>query len=374
MSLLQELKRRKVVRTTLAYLGAAFITAQAAQLLVDGLDLPDWIFKAVLAALFIGLPLVVALAWAFDVTPAGIERTGDDATTSPSPDAQRAPRIARRSALAWVLAISATAAAIAVAAWLAVGSVFTRKAPTFERIAVLPMDNQTGDTTQAFFADGMTRELIGVLSDAGVRVLGHRAVVQYRNSTMSTAEIASALSVDAIVTGAVLKSGDVVQISAELIDPRSEESLWARSFSRSAADVVMLQHDVAREIARGIRARLTPDQSRSLAAAQPVDPKAYTQYLLGQEQASLRTPSRFQAQCRVFPPFHRPRLDVRASVGGACVDQCVRAPPQDHPRRLGTYYDRTGVGTGGCTRRPPRRSMVRARSGASAGGLERRRR
>jgi TolB-like protein/Tfp pilus assembly protein PilF len=162
------------------------------------------------------------------------------------------------------------------------------------------MDNQTGDSTQGFFAEGMTRELIGVLSDAGVRVLGHRAVVAYRNSTMSTAEIARVLKVDAIVTGAVLRSGDVIQVSSELIDPRSDESLWSRSLSRPAADVVMLQHDIAREIARGIRARLTPDQSRSLAAAQPVNPRAYTQYLMGQEQAALRTPDGFKRSVEYF--------------------------------------------------------------------------
>ena len=75
--------------------------------------------------------------------------------------------------------------------------------------------------------------------------------------------------------------------------PATGESLWARNFSRPAADVVTLQHDVAGEIARGIRARLTPDQAQALASARPVNPKAYTQYLLGQEQASLRTPDGF---------------------------------------------------------------------------------
>jgi len=162
-----------------------------------------------------------------------------------------------------------------------------------ERIAVLPMDNQTGDSSQAFFADGMTRELIGVLTDAGVRVLGHRAVVGYRNTTLPASQIAKELGVDAIVTGAVLKAGDVVQIAAELTDPKSGENLWARTFSRPAPDVVTLQHEVALEIARGIRARLTPDQERALGVARPVDPNAYAQYLLGQEQANLRTPEGF---------------------------------------------------------------------------------
>jgi serine/threonine-protein kinase len=163
-----------------------------------------------------------------------------------------------------------------------------------ERIAVLPMDNQTGDASQLFFADGMTRELIGVLTDAGVWVLGHRAVASYRNTTKPAADIARELHVDALVTGSVLKTGDVVQIAAELTDPGTGKSLWARTFSRPAPDVVTLEHEIALEIARGIRARLTPDQERSLGSARPVNPQAYAQYLLGQEQINLRTPESIQ--------------------------------------------------------------------------------
>jgi serine/threonine-protein kinase len=157
------------------------------------------------------------------------------------------------------------------------------------RIAVIPLDNQTGDTAQRFFADGMTREVIGVLADAGVRVLGFRAVAPYRGSAKPVREIAGDLGVDAIVSGAVLRGGDVVTLSAELIDARSDETLWSRTFERAAADVMTLQREVAREIARGIRAGLTPDQTQRLAATRQADPRAYAQYLLGQEAAALRT-------------------------------------------------------------------------------------
>jgi serine/threonine-protein kinase len=162
-----------------------------------------------------------------------------------------------------------------------------------ERIAVLPMDNQTGDAGQAFFAEGMTRELIGVLTDAGVRVLGYRAVARYSDSDLPVDQIARELDVDAIVTGAVLQAGDMVQVATELTDPESGESLWARTFTRPAPDVVNLQHDVALEITRGISASLTPDQERALGPAQQVNPQAYAQYLLGQAQGALRTPDGF---------------------------------------------------------------------------------
>ena len=190
--------------------------------------------------------------------------------------------------------IAAGVVAVVAAAWFGGRALRRSGAVNVARIAVLPMDNQTGDTSQAFFADGMTRELIGVLTDAGVRVLGYRAVTAYRNTTLPAGQIARELKVDAIVTGAVLKAGDVVQVAAELTDPRTGENLWARTFSRPAPDVVTLQHEVALEIARGIRARLTPEQERALGAARPVNPKAYAQYLLGEEQANLRTPEGFR--------------------------------------------------------------------------------
>jgi serine/threonine-protein kinase len=190
------------------------------------------------------------------------------------------------------LALMAAGLLIAItAAWLG-GRALSRPGPaaSIERIAVLPMDNQTGDSTQAFFANGMTRELIGVLTDANVRVLGYRAVTAYANTTLSAAQIARELKVDAIVAGAVIQAGEVVQVAAELTDPGSNENLWARTFSRPAPDVVTLQHEIALEIARGIEARLTPDQERALGVAPPVDPRAYAQYLLGQEQLNIRTP------------------------------------------------------------------------------------
>ncbi len=163
-----------------------------------------------------------------------------------------------------------------------------------ERIAVLPMDNQTGDSTQTFFADGMTREVIGVLTDAGVRVLGYRAVAPYRNSSKPVRVIAEELGVDAIVSGAVQKVGDVIALSADLISAKSDENLWSHTFEKPATDVLTLQRTVAADIARGIRARLTPDQEQRLATARQVNPRAYAQYLLGQEAAALRTADGFR--------------------------------------------------------------------------------
>ena len=195
---------------------------------------------------------------------------------------------------ATITLIAAAGVAVVALGWIGVRLLPLGATPKIERLAALPVEDQTGDTSQMFFADGMTRELIGVLTDVGVWTLGHRAVAAYRNTAKPAADIARELGVDALVTGSVLKAGDVVQIATELTDPKSGKSLWARTFSRPAPDVVTLQHEVALEIARGIRARLTPDQEKSLGSARPVNPQAYAQYLLGQEEINQRTPESIQ--------------------------------------------------------------------------------
>ena len=213
----------------------------------------------------------------------------------PSRVATAGPPVRSRTRVAVVAGAALGAVALA---WFG-GRAWDRGRPTvapgaIERIAVLPMDNQTGDTAQRFFADGMTREVIGVLSEVGVRVLGHRAVAPYRETTLTATQIAKELGVDAIVAGAVTRAGDVVQVSAELTDPRTGEALWSRTFSRPAADIVALQREMAGEIARGISARLSPEQSQRLGAAPAVNPRAYAQYLLGVEQTNLRTVDGFR--------------------------------------------------------------------------------
>ena len=213
-------------------------------------------------------------------------------------NATSATRTGRSRRAPWIFVAFAAATAAAAVIWWTIRATTTTSpsvatSGAINRIAVLPLDNQTGDASQAFFADGMTREVIGVLSDVGVRVLGHRAVATYRGSTLPLTTIAAALGVDALVTGAILKASDEVQVSAELTDPRTGEALWSHTFTGPAADVVTLQHQVAAEIARVIQARLTPAQTQSLHATHKVNPKAYVQYLLGSEQANQRTPESF---------------------------------------------------------------------------------
>jgi len=152
-----------------------------------------------------------------------------------------------------------------------------------QSLAVLPLENLSKDPEQEYFADGMTDELITDLAKiASMRVISRGSVIRYKGSNKPLPEIARELNVDAVVEGTILRSGDRVRITAQLIQAQSDRHLWADSYERDLRDVLVLQSDVAQAIAREIRIKLTPQEQRRLAAAPPVNPEAYELLLRAQ--------------------------------------------------------------------------------------------
>ncbi len=187
-------------------------------------------------------------------------------------------------------ALAATAVVVIVAALLALnvaGSrdrLMRRAAPLarIESLAVLPLTNLSGDPAQEYFADGMTEELITDLSQIStLKVISRTSVMRYKNTDKSLPEIARELNVDAIVEGTVLRSGDRVRITAQLIHGTTDKHLWGASFERGPEGVLALQREVARSIAEQIRVTLTPREQARLASARQVNLKAHDAYLKG---------------------------------------------------------------------------------------------
>jgi serine/threonine protein kinase/tetratricopeptide (TPR) repeat protein len=152
-----------------------------------------------------------------------------------------------------------------------------------QSIAVLPLDNYSGDPGQDYFAEGMTDELTSDLANISqLRVISRGSVMQFKGAHRPpTPEIAKKLNVDAIVEGSVLRAGDRVRITAQLIDARSDRHLWSKSFERNSRDVLALQDELASAIAREIHVRLTPAEESRLTRAPSVNPEAYDAYLKG---------------------------------------------------------------------------------------------
>jgi TolB-like protein/DNA-binding winged helix-turn-helix (wHTH) protein/Tfp pilus assembly protein PilF len=172
---------------------------------------------------------------------------------------------------------------IGIAFWLErTGGTPTSAAPRLNSIAVLPLDNLSGDASEEFFADGMTDQLITDLAKVGsLRVISRTSVLRYKGTKKSLPEIARELHVDAIVEGSVIRSGRRVRVTAQLLQADTDQHLWAETYDRDIGDVLKLQGEVADAIAQQIRAQLTSQQQAQLRRAAAVDPAAYDAYLKG---------------------------------------------------------------------------------------------
>ena len=149
-------------------------------------------------------------------------------------------------------------------------------------LAVLPLDNLSGDPNQEYFSDGMTEALITELSKiSALRVIARQSVMQYKESEKSLPEIARELDVDAVVEGSVLRVAERVRITAQLIGTVPERHLWADNYDRDFGDALILSSEVAQSIAREIQVTLTPGEQALLTSAHPVNPEAHDLYMKG---------------------------------------------------------------------------------------------
>ncbi|MGB8583800.1 MAG: hypothetical protein WCD47_23500 [Candidatus Sulfotelmatobacter sp.] len=162
--------------------------------------------------------------------------------------------------------------------------------PKIESLAVLPLQNLSGDSSQDYVADGMTEELIGRLSRIhGLRVVSRTSTMHFKNTQLSVPEIAKILAVDAIVEGSLVQEGHQIRVHAQLIRAATDEHIWAGEYQREYQSILEVQAEVARNIVEQIELNLTPEERARLASGPPVDPQAYENYLKGRYYFSQRT-------------------------------------------------------------------------------------
>ncbi len=203
--------------------------------------------------------------------------------------------------------------------------------PRITSLAVLPLNNLSGDPEQEYFADGMTDELITDLSKiSALRVISRTSAMQYKGTHKSLSQIAKELGVDAVMEGTVLRSGNRVRITAQLIQAPAEKHLWAESYERDLRDVLSLQNEVARTIASQIRLKVTPPEQARLASVRAVDPRAHEDYLKGRYFASKLSPDEFQKAISHFnqaieidPTYALPYADLAETYCWATALQFI---------------------------------------------------
>jgi serine/threonine protein kinase/Flp pilus assembly protein TadD len=225
---------------------------------------------------------------------ADLERLHRDRVTAQSTKAEGTPlrRLSRRKVLPAVIGLIALLALLTAGVRLYVAG----SAKRFDAIAVLPLENLSGDPSQEYFADGMTEELITRLAGiSSLRVISRTSVMQYKGVHKPLPEIAKELKVDAVVEGSVMRSGDQVRITAQLIQAENDRHLWADSYDRDVKDALGLQSEVARDIAEQVRVQLTQGEKAHLSRAEPVDPIALDAYEKGRYYLNQRTTASIKA-------------------------------------------------------------------------------
>jgi len=170
-----------------------------------------------------------------------------------------------------------------------------------QSLAVLPLENLSHDPEQEYFADGMTEVLIADISQiSALRVISRTSVMGYKGAKKPLPEVARALNVDALVEGSILRSGDRVRITVQLIEAKSDRHLWAKSYERDLKDVLVLQNEVARAIAGEIRVALTPQERSRLRTQRAIDPEALNAYLIGRRYLDEGSPEGLQKAIKYF--------------------------------------------------------------------------
>ena len=183
---------------------------------------------------------------------------------------------------AFLGALMALIVCLAVGAWLIARFPLRHEPVNIRSLAVLPLQHLSHGPDDDYFADGMTEALITDLAKiSALRVVSRTSVMRYKQTEKPLPQIGRELGVDAVVAGSIERVGDRVRISAQLIRAATDEHLWADQYDREMRDVLMLQDEVARSIAREVRVTLTPEEHARLASAREVDPEAYQLYVKG---------------------------------------------------------------------------------------------
>jgi TolB-like protein len=281
-SFITELRRRNVFKVGVAYIIVAWLVAQVAELALDSFEAPGWVMKTILLLLALGFPLVLLVAWAFELTPDGIKR---------EEDVDRSESVTEKTGRKLTYAIAAFAAiAVGYFLWTA-NNTDVEPAPTNVEesedlsVAVLPFVNMSPDPAQEYFSDGITEEIINaVVKIPGLSVPARTSVFAYRDHSGDVREIGNSLGVAHVLEGSVRSQGYQVRITAQLIKVDDGFHVWSETYDRKLENIFAVQEEIADAIAEELVGKLggalntVPNQTRNMAA--------YDTYLQG--RAALR--------------------------------------------------------------------------------------
>jgi len=349
MSFFAELKRRNVFRVAIAYIVAAWLLLQIADVLVPMLGLPEWTGKLIFLILLIGFVPALIFAWAFEMTPEGLKRE-NEVDRERSITAQTGRKLDRQIMLIMAVAL----------AYFAVDKFWLSKRTqdeaaataqqqvaeeTVRSIAVLPLADMSPQGDHEYFSDGLTEELLNILAKVkDLRVAGRTSSFAFKGQNEDLREIAKKLDVKSILEGSVRKDDarNRVRITLQLINAEDGYHLWSETYDRDLDDIFAIQEEVANEVAKALKVTLLGEEEAAVEHVAATDLNAYDLYLRGLQginefsYASLEQAAKdFQQVLNLDPTYGPAKIGLlKAWAGSANTGVITYQEAQDRIRPL----------------------------------------
>ena len=273
MSFFSELKRRNVIRIGIGYAVASWVIVEVASVLLPTFEAPDWILRAIVLALIAGLPIALLIAWVFELTPEGIKK--EDNVDTPEEEIFKA-RTARKADLT-IMALLTLALSYFIIEKIWLSGVVRGN---MDAIAVLPFSDMSPRRDQEYFAEGLTIELLNMLSRvADLKVTGKTSAFQFKDYQGDFKAIGKTLKVGTILEGSIRAVDDNVRITTNLIDAEDGHTLWSANYDRKLNNIFQVQDEIARAVVKALQAQLL--ETAEEPEERVVSAQAYTAYQQG---------------------------------------------------------------------------------------------
>ena len=314
-----ELKRRNVFRVAVAYIVASWLVLQVADIVLQGIEAPAWVMKVFMLALALGLPIAVMFAWVFELTPDGLKKEKDvDRSRSVTPDTGRKLNLVTIGMLVAVVVVVFVERTLEPNPPAPSATVSGAAEPEEKSIAVLPFEDLSPNGDQAFFADGLSEELLNVLAKVDeLKVAGRTSSFAFKGTSRDLREIGELLNVTHLLEGSVRKSGNRIRVTAQLIKAEDGFHLFSETYDRELEDIFAVQDDIAQRISQSL---LTEIVGNEIETAAQTDPQAYEFYLMARQRIhtrdfmALREAATMLDRALEIDPLYAPALAQEAVV------------------------------------------------------------
>jgi len=302
-----ELKRRNVYKVAVAYAVVSWLLIQIATQVFPFFEIPNWAVRLIVLAIVVGFPIALIIAWAFELTPEGIRRTEEVDLTATGVSKSRT----------WIYIVVVGAALsiglFFIGRYTASNSAKSGRPPSIagseKSIAVLPFLNESGDTRDEYFSDGLSEELIAALAQiAELKVIGRSSSFRFKERKEESKAIGEKLGVATLLEGTVRKQGDRVRIVAELVNAADGIELWTRTFDRELKDIFAVQTEIAAAVAESLKVTLLGADEQSTSSATK-STEAHNAYLQGHFHFQRRNLEDFRKAVSYFDEAIRLDLD-----------------------------------------------------------------